>query len=414
MPLSYGPADIRSDLLYHTATAPAGQPLVYNHSNGGSIEIHTTGSTEPKSNAYVRSVAAARAPQPSFEEAWEKATVAGAQLLIAEAVEREARKREAEKKAESQHKMRELQKKQSDMDKERRETLKADRAAAAQKKKQVMAEANRRVQEQKKAREEEEWRKVFEKCKADKEKAEWDKKKEQEFRLIQKFNAEQALLIQALDEAKKNGEPLDHLPMLDWIARVEASGTPRAHTPEQWASLKDAFEKAAALQRECAKDNQGPGPISQGRGGGKGRGRGRGRGLAVASGRGGGTSPGKQPEPPAPEPKHNDDAVQAQQSEEREAVRRAQEERYKALKAAATTATTATASSSDSPPAAPPQASAEGNNNDECVICWNATATHVVVPCGHLCMCPDCVPKELESCPVCRGPMAHVMKVYRP
>jgi len=396
MPIPRDFSAVRSDLMYHTATATPGQPLVYEHANGGSIEIHTTDSYNVEKARQCARAASGRY-EPDFQEAWEKATVAGAELLMAEATEREARKRAAEKKAEDQRKMRELQKKQSAMDRERREKLKAERDAAAQKKKQVMAEANRRVQEQKKAREEEEWRAVFEKCKADKEQAELDEKKAQELELIQKFNAEQVSLIQALDKQKKRGEPLDHQPMLDWIARVEASGTPRAHTPEQWASLKEAFEMGAELHRKlAAKDNtnQGTGPTPQGRGGGRGRGRGRGRGLAAAaSGRGGG----------------DDDALRAQRSEEREAVRRAQEERYNALKAA-----TVASSSSSSPPAASPQASAESNNNDECVICWNAAATHVVVPCGHLCMCPDCIPKELESCPVCRGPMAHVMKVYRP
>ena len=396
MPLPRDPSAVRPDLVHHAAAAVHGKPLIYEHANGGSIEIHMTNSYNvEKARQCARR--ASGGYEPDFQEAWEKATVAGAELLMAEAKEREFRKRDAEKRAENQRQMRELQKKQSDMDRERREKLKAERDAAAQKKKQVMAEANRRVQAQKKAREEEEWREVFEKCKVNKEQAELDEKKAQELELIQKLNAEQVSLIQALDEQTKRGEPMDYQPMLDWIARVEASGTPRAHTPEQWASLKAAFEKGAALQRNCAKDNtnQGPGPIPQGRGGGRGRGRGRGRGLAAASGRG---------------RSGDDDALEAQRSEEREAVRRAQEERYNALKAAAAPSS----SNSSSPPAAPPQASAKSNNDDECVICWNATATHVVVPCGHLCMCPDCVPKELESCPVCRGPMAHVMKVYRP
>ena len=359
-----------SDLLHHAATAPQGRQ------------------------------------SPRTKEAWSKSTVVGVELLMAEAMEHEDRKREAVKKAEKERKMRELQKKQSDMDRERRETLKAEKVAAEQKKKQVMAEANRRVQEQKKAREQEEWRNVFEQCKANKEKAEKQ-------RMMEQFNEEHLALSSEIRASAGGGKPFDYKRMIDWIAKVEASGCRVGLTPKQWATHKGAMEQAFAAQRAKEQEARGPNP-TQGRGGGKGRGRGRGRGLAAASGRGGGggTCPDRQPQPqpPAPESDHNADALQTQLSQEREAVRRAQEERYKALKNAAATA----AASSNSPPSAPPQASAEGNKDDECVICWNATATHVVVPCGHLCMCPDCVPKELNSCPVCRGPMAHVMKVYRP
>jgi len=395
MPISAGPPDIRSDLLYETATAPAGQPQVYKHRNLPN---------KPPLFDGLATAAAARAAQPSYEEAWAKATVAGAELLIAEATERESRKREAEKKAEKERKMREAQKQKSESARQRRDASKAKQDEIAQKQKQAMIAADRRAQQAKKKREEEEWRKVFEKCKADKEKAERQ-------RALQQFNEEHAALTREINEAVDRGKPFDFKRMIDWIAKVEASGIDMGLTPEQWARHKYNVEEAYAAQRlKDEEETIDPNP-TQGRGGGKGRGRGRGRGGrgGPSSGaRGGGTCPDKQPEPPAPEP---------EPSEEASAVRRAQEERYKALKAAATTAAsaaTSSVSSVSSPPAAPPKSSAEGNNDDECVICWNATATHVVVPCGHLCMCPGCVPKELESCPVCRGPMAHVMKVYRP
>ena len=47
----------------------------------------------------------------------------------------------------------------------------------------------------------------------------------------------------------------------------------------------------------------------------------------------------------------------------------------------------------------------------ECVVCWN-DATHIVIPCGHFCLCTNCVPKDLQKCPICRGAMAQVVKVF--
>ena len=40
----------------------------------------------------------------------------------------------------------------------------------------------------------------------------------------------------------------------------------------------------------------------------------------------------------------------------------------------------------------------------ECIICWDANASVVLQPCGHLCVCLGCV--ELlrgAACPMCRG-----------
>ena len=67
-----------------------------------------------------------------------------------------------------------------------------------------------------------------------------------------------------------------------------------------------------------------------------------------------------------------------------------------------------------------------GNNNNTnvvaeikeigtCVICWDAPRQGVCIPCGHLAGCMDCL-MEVESkdmgCPVCRGPIEQVVKVY--
>jgi len=47
-----------------------------------------------------------------------------------------------------------------------------------------------------------------------------------------------------------------------------------------------------------------------------------------------------------------------------------------------------------------------------CVVCSKNENTHVFVPCGHLCVCADCVPHTKKRCPVCQLPATHVMKLY--
>lgn len=353
-----------------------------------------------------------------------KADRVAVELITAEAAERSALEKAETAKARKEDALREAQKQKSERARQRRDASKAKQAEVAQQQKQAMIAADRRAQQAKKVREEEEWRKIFEKCKADKEKAERQS-------ALQQFNREHAALNREINEAADGGKPFDFKRVIDWIAKVEASGIDVGLSPEQWARHKDKVEQAYAAQRlKEEAETIDPNP-TQGRGCGRGRGRGRGRGGGRGSARGVAVAV-----PPPPANNHdadnnddNDAEFQAQlqralqMSEQAESVRRAQEERYAALQSATlaaagptttTTTTSTTTTTINSPPAAPPKASAEGNKDDECVICWNATATHVVVPCGHLCMCPECVPKELGSCPVCRAPMAHVMKVYRP
>merc|ERR1711957_611872 len=52
----------------------------------------------------------------------------------------------------------------------------------------------------------------------------------------------------------------------------------------------------------------------------------------------------------------------------------------------------------------------------ECCICLDAPATHIFVPCGHLCTCAECqVPYAngtTKECPMCRKEFSIIMKVY--
>lgn len=57
------------------------------------------------------------------------------------------------------------------------------------------------------------------------------------------------------------------------------------------------------------------------------------------------------------------------------------------------------------------EATAIGN----CVICLDASATHVIVPCGHQAFCAECAKKfKNSSCPCCRTTITQIIKVYVP
>lgn len=47
----------------------------------------------------------------------------------------------------------------------------------------------------------------------------------------------------------------------------------------------------------------------------------------------------------------------------------------------------------------------------ECIICMAKPPSHVLVPCGHLCMCMACS-VALEQCPICRVHVQSTMRVY--
>jgi hypothetical protein len=49
----------------------------------------------------------------------------------------------------------------------------------------------------------------------------------------------------------------------------------------------------------------------------------------------------------------------------------------------------------------------------ECIMCLSERATHAVVPCGHMVVCETCSGQaRLEQCPLCRGTVAQLMRVF--
>eukprot|EP01083_Nonionella_stella_P301239 1032241_1 len=49
----------------------------------------------------------------------------------------------------------------------------------------------------------------------------------------------------------------------------------------------------------------------------------------------------------------------------------------------------------------------------ECVVCLEKSRSHVCVPCGHLCICQDCVSLINEQCPLCRKKCDNIIKVFK-
>ena len=51
-----------------------------------------------------------------------------------------------------------------------------------------------------------------------------------------------------------------------------------------------------------------------------------------------------------------------------------------------------------------------------CVVCFDAPKDHIIVPCGHQCVCEACAEQLTNTrtpmCPVCREPIIQTMKVF--
>jgi hypothetical protein len=51
-----------------------------------------------------------------------------------------------------------------------------------------------------------------------------------------------------------------------------------------------------------------------------------------------------------------------------------------------------------------------------CVVCFDAPKDHLIVPCGHQCVCARCAEQltntRTPTCPVCREPIQQTVKVF--
>eukprot|EP00928_Gymnodinium_smaydae_P073720 TRINITY_DN56872_c0_g1_i1.p1 TRINITY_DN56872_c0_g1~~TRINITY_DN56872_c0_g1_i1.p1 ORF type:complete len:656 (+),score=39.55 TRINITY_DN56872_c0_g1_i1:42-2009(+) len=57
------------------------------------------------------------------------------------------------------------------------------------------------------------------------------------------------------------------------------------------------------------------------------------------------------------------------------------------------------------------------DDNDSCVVCLESPADSAVIPCGHMCGCQSCLQSIKSSrealCPICRGPVSSVIRIFR-
>jgi hypothetical protein len=65
-------------------------------------------------------------------------------------------------------------------------------------------------------------------------------------------------------------------------------------------------------------------------------------------------------------------------------------------------------------PAAP--APHPDDEEDQCVLCFDAPKDHIIIPCGHMCVCEACAKQLTQmknpSCPICRTAIQQTTKVF--
>jgi len=62
---------------------------------------------------------------------------------------------------------------------------------------------------------------------------------------------------------------------------------------------------------------------------------------------------------------------------------------------------------------APAPVPGEDGDSKECVVCLEGMKSHVIVPCGHLCLCEACSQQfQKGNCPLCRQAVTMIVKVY--
>jgi hypothetical protein len=58
------------------------------------------------------------------------------------------------------------------------------------------------------------------------------------------------------------------------------------------------------------------------------------------------------------------------------------------------------------------------HDREHCVVCMSTKKTHILVPCGHMCVCEGCAAsiqsgnREDRKCPICRTVSVQIIKVF--
>jgi len=57
-------------------------------------------------------------------------------------------------------------------------------------------------------------------------------------------------------------------------------------------------------------------------------------------------------------------------------------------------------------------------NDDECIVCFNPPKDQMIIPCNHICLCPNCVneyytqPYDDKVCPLCEKSIQDIKQVF--
>ena len=52
-----------------------------------------------------------------------------------------------------------------------------------------------------------------------------------------------------------------------------------------------------------------------------------------------------------------------------------------------------------------------GEQKPICMVCMDKPPSHVILPCGHMCLCETCI-ERCDQCPICRQPAWKKQKIY--
>uniref|UniRef100_A0A7S3D9I8 RING-type domain-containing protein n=2 Tax=Palpitomonas bilix TaxID=652834 RepID=A0A7S3D9I8_9EUKA len=54
----------------------------------------------------------------------------------------------------------------------------------------------------------------------------------------------------------------------------------------------------------------------------------------------------------------------------------------------------------------------EAETEKQCKICYTNDTSHALLPCGHFCVCEECLP-HLRQCPICNGDFVDSNRIYQ-
>jgi hypothetical protein len=65
---------------------------------------------------------------------------------------------------------------------------------------------------------------------------------------------------------------------------------------------------------------------------------------------------------------------------------------------------------------APDEDEGDGGDDDTCIVCMDQKKEALIAPCGHICTCVECgsmMKQRGQPCPICREPIAAIIRAYR-